>query len=80
MLWCCGETLWQEEKRIRGDGNGQDVGWQDLEISSDWSQVNGAGQGWDSFPEGQSEGRGNLLYSHIYLEDLQRHFMGVFLA
>lgn len=32
-------VLWQEEERIRGDENGQDVGWQDLEISSD--QVNG---------------------------------------
>lgn len=66
MLWCCGKTLWQEEERIRGDGNGQD-----LESSSDWSKVNGAGQGRVSFPGG----RGNLPYNNTELEDLQMHFM-----
>lgn len=56
VLWCCGSMLWQEEERIRGDENGQD-----LEICSDWGKVNGAGQGWVSFPGG----RGNLLYNNV---------------
>lgn len=42
MLWCCGKTLLQEEERIRGDEDGQDVGGQGLEVSSDWSKVIGA--------------------------------------
>lgn len=58
LLWCCRETLLQEEERIRENENGQtkcwDVGCQDLEISSDGGKVNRAGQGWVSFPESQS--------------------------
>lgn len=41
------------------------AGWwcQDWEISSDWSKVSGAGQGWVFSPQGQSGGRDLIIFS-----------------